>query len=58
VRRDDPSQVEAVELYDHQSDPGEDRNVADDPAHAEALKALTAQALAGWKAAKPGRPTP
>lgn len=58
VKRDDPSQVAAVELYDHQSDPGEDRNAADDPAHAEALKALTAQALAGWKAARPEGTTP
>ena len=52
VRLDDPSHVEAVELYDHQADPDENRNVAEDPAHAEALKALTAQAEAGWRAVR------
>lgn len=52
LRRDDPSHVEAVELYDHQADPDENRNVAEDPAHADALKALTVQAESGWRAVR------
>jgi iduronate 2-sulfatase len=40
------------ELYDHQSDPGENVNVAKKPEYAERMKELTAMLEAGWKAAK------
>jgi hypothetical protein len=43
----------AVELYDHQSDPRETKNVADAPEHANAVKELAQALKAGWKAAKP-----
>jgi arylsulfatase A-like enzyme len=42
-----------VELYDHQTDPEETRNIAGDPAHAEVIAQLAAQLRAGWKAARP-----
>jgi len=44
--------VLAEELYDHQADPGETRNVIDS-ADATQLAKLRAAALAGWKAARP-----
>jgi len=43
----------AVELYDHATDPGEDVNVAGDPANAEIVAVLSAELAAGWKAARP-----
>ena len=46
--RDDPSQVAAVELYDHQVDPGETRNLSGDPDHAELIRQLDARVRAGW----------
>ena len=58
VQRSDPEQVDAVELYDLQDDPDEYRNVADDPARAETLKALTEQWKAGWRGAGPKPETP
>lgn len=51
VHRNDHSQVDAMELYDHLSDPQENTNVANDPANRELVDRLTAQLLAGWKAA-------
>ena len=54
-RRDDPERVKAVELYDHQSDPGETRNIADHPENAKLVKKLTARLEAGWRAALPER---
>lgn len=47
VHRDDHSQVEAVELYDHQTDPQENVNLAQAPQHAELVKQLTRQWQAG-----------
>ncbi len=44
--------VAAVELYDHQADPGETRNLAAN-ADKKLLARLDAQLDAGWKAAKP-----
>ena len=41
------------ELYDHQKDPGENVNVAKDPAYAKQISELTKLLQAGWKAALP-----
>jgi arylsulfatase A-like enzyme len=53
--QDDPDSVVAVELYDHDSDPGETRNLAVDAAHAEIVKQLQSQLRAGWQAARPSK---
>ena len=42
-----------AELYDHDADPREMKNLADDPAHAETVKTLSAALKAGWKEARP-----
>jgi choline-sulfatase len=44
-----------IELYDHQTDPGEDRNLAQDAAHQDTVRALRAALDAGWKDARPER---
>jgi iduronate 2-sulfatase len=49
VERNDHSQVVAVELYDHRSDPQENVNVAADPANANILEILSAQFDKGWR---------
>lgn len=41
--RDDHSKAVAVELYDHQTDPQENVNIANDPANAELVSRLTQQ---------------
>jgi iduronate 2-sulfatase len=41
------------ELYDHQSDPGENENLAKRPEHAETVKQLAEMLHAGWKGALP-----
>jgi iduronate 2-sulfatase len=41
------------ELYDHQTDPDENVNLAKQPEHAAKLKELLAQLHAGWQAATP-----
>jgi arylsulfatase A-like enzyme len=46
-------EIVARELYDHQTDPQENENVADKPEHAKVIVELSAQLKAGWKAAKP-----
>jgi arylsulfatase A-like enzyme len=53
VERDDPSRVAALELYDHQTDPQENQNIAGRPEHATLVKELAAKLDAGWKAARP-----
>jgi arylsulfatase A-like enzyme len=53
VSTKDRSQVDAVELYDHQTDPQENVNIARDPAHADLVKQLTLQWESGWKGALP-----
>lgn len=53
VNRKDPSEVVGTELYDHQSDPGENQNIASKPENVELVNQLTTQLRAGWKAAKP-----
>ena len=49
--RDNPDTVLALELYDHQTDPGENTNIASDPANARLVEELTAELKAGWKGA-------
>jgi iduronate 2-sulfatase len=52
VQRDDRTKVDAVELYDHQTDPRENTNLAKDPKHAALVARLTAQWEKGWRGAK------
>jgi arylsulfatase A-like enzyme len=53
VQRKDPAKVETIELYDHQTDPQENHNVASEPEHAALIETLGRQLDAGWKAARP-----
>ncbi len=41
------------ELYDHDADPLEHRNLVSDPAHAEIVRAMRQMFAAGWKGALP-----
>ncbi len=52
VHRDDHTKLDAVELYDHQTDPQENMNIANDPANADLLERLTEQWQQGWRGAK------
>ncbi len=45
----------AWELYDHESDPGENVNVADRPEYAEVRSRMEDRRLAGWRAASDTR---
>lgn len=45
---------DGVELYDHQADPHEWKNLADDPKSAPVVQEMKALLRAGWKAARPG----
>jgi arylsulfatase A-like enzyme len=51
VMRADGSE-QARELYDHQSDPQENQNIAERPENRALVEALTRQLEAGWKAAQ------
>jgi iduronate 2-sulfatase len=53
VGRSDHAKVDAVELYDHQMDPQENTNVANNPANKALVEKLTAQWQAGWRGAVP-----
>ena len=53
VDRTDHTKVDAIELYDHQSDPMENINVATDPTNTELVQKLMAQWQRGWQGAKP-----
>jgi iduronate 2-sulfatase len=53
VGRADHSRVEAIELYDHQTDPQENVNIARQPANADLVKRLMEQWSKGWQGAKP-----
>ena len=55
IGRRDHSKVDAIELYDHQTDPQENVNIANQPENAALVKDLTAKLNAGWKAALPPR---
>ncbi len=53
--RDRQAQPIAVELYDHQEDPGERVNVAGDADKANLVQSLTEQMWSGWKKALPAK---
>ena len=53
VNRKDHSIVDAIELYDHQTDPQENVNIAKDPANAKLVEQLMEQWKKGWQGAKP-----
>lgn len=53
VDRKNHSKVDAVELYDRQTDPQENTNIANQPANKEIVAKLDEQWQAGWKAAMP-----
>jgi len=42
-----------VELYDHEPDPGEYRNLAGDPQYADVVAEMRKMLRAGWTAAGP-----
>ncbi len=53
VNRKDHSKVDAVELYDEQTDPQENTNIAKLPANKEIISKLDTRWQAGWKAVIP-----
>jgi hypothetical protein len=53
VGRDDHSKIDAIELYDHQTDPQENINVAKRPENKALVDKLMVQWRAGWQGAKP-----
>jgi iduronate 2-sulfatase len=53
VGRSDHTKIDAIELYDHQTDPQENTNIAKDPAHAALVEQLMAQWRRGWQGALP-----
>jgi iduronate 2-sulfatase len=52
VHRDDHSKVDSLELYDEQTDPQENVNIAKDPKNAALITKLTEQWMNGWRGAK------
>lgn len=54
-RKRDGSAVVARELYDHRTDPAEDRNVADDPANKAVVERHAKILAAGWQGNAPPR---
>lgn len=53
VARNDASKVEAIELYDHTTDPQENQNLAGRKENAALVDKLMAQWKAGWRGALP-----
>ena len=53
VDRYDSTKVDSIELYDHQSDPQENQNLAQQPDKKTLVDQLTAQWRGGWQLAKP-----
>jgi arylsulfatase A-like enzyme len=54
VGREDHSHVDSIELYDHQTDPQENQNIAKAPGNAKLVEQLMRQWRAGWKGARQG----
>lgn len=52
VARNDHTNVAAIELYDEQTDPQENTNIANDPKNAALVAQLTEQWLKGWRGAR------
>lgn len=52
---DNSNEIGGIELYDHQSDPQENFNIANRPENLELVKQLAGQLAAGWRAAVPGK---
>lgn len=50
-----PSEIAGLELYDHQTDPAENINIANLPENAELVERLSMQLDAGWRTALPAR---
>lgn len=46
----------SFELYDHQTDPGEYVNLAEEPKHASLVQEMKTRLKAGWQAAQPPVP--
>ena len=55
VARNDHTKVDAIELYDHKTDPQENHNVANIPENAGLVKRLMAEWKQGWQVAVPPR---
>lgn len=53
MARNDHSRVVATELFDHQTDPQENENLAGLTEHADLVEQLVSQLASGWKAALP-----
>ena len=51
VDKNDHTKVDAIELYDHQTDPEENKNIANDPKNKALVEKLTIQWNAGWRGA-------
>ncbi|MSV28519.1 MAG: DUF4976 domain-containing protein [Bryobacterales bacterium] len=58
VDRSDHSRVDAIELYDHQTDPRENINIAKPPANRELVGRLMGQWRRGWRGAAAVSGTP
>lgn len=54
VGRENHSHVDSIELYDHQTDPQENQNIAKASANAKLVEQLMHQWRSGWRAARPG----
>jgi arylsulfatase A-like enzyme len=53
VGRNDHTKVDAIELYDHQTDPQENQNIAGRPENADLVARLMTQWQGGWRNAGP-----
>jgi arylsulfatase A-like enzyme len=51
--KNDPARVDAIELYDHATDPQENRNIAQSPENTALVEKLMAQWKRGWRGALP-----
>jgi arylsulfatase A-like enzyme len=52
VARDDHTKVDTIELYDHQTDPQENQNIAQRPENRALVDQLMTQWRAGWQGAQ------